>query len=312
MKKSAAGAIIGFIVMLCSGGIHTLHAAELGVAWVGKSGMADNVMKGFEDGIKGTGIRIEYQKDLKTNEDLAKVVARFEKEKTGMLILRSPCAEWLSKNPPKIPTFIGACNNPSQLGVIQKMSAPEGKITGVSYYIPARLNVEVFKAIIPKMTSVFLLMEKGHPSSEIEEAETREACAKLGIAFHGKMCSSVDDVLATVRQNSGKVTCFIIGSQAMIMDNAVKIVSAADRTPVFSYSEKPIRNGALGGYVADDQKLGRMLAAEVIDALIRHKPIRDIPVKFDPSPVFYLNGLTYKKLGLEIPVNILGAAKIIQ
>ncbi|MRR39451.1 hypothetical protein EG829_33355, partial [bacterium] len=216
------------------------------------------------------------------------------------------------KNPPSVPTFIAACNNPSQLGVIKNLNAPEGKITGVSYYIPARINIGVYKSIFPQMKSVFLVMQKGHPSAEIEEDETKDTCAKLGIAYHGAMFTSIDDAMAAVRDNKGKVTCFIIGSQAMIMDNAVSIVEAAGKTPVFSYSEKPILKGALGGYVADDQKLGRMLAGQVVNVLLKHKAIRETPVIFDPDPVFYLNGLTYKKLGLEIPAKVLAAAKIVQ
>lgn len=312
MRRISTVVSIALMLVFCSGAIHCLHALDVGVAWVGKSGMAENVMKGFEDGIKGMNINLEYQKDLPSNEALAKVIERFTKEKGGILVLRSPCAEWLVKNPPAVPTFIAACNNPSQLGVIKNLKSPEGKITGVTYYIPAKINMDIFRAILPQMKTVYLLMEKGHPSAEIEEQETKVECAKLGVTYNGKMCTSIDEVTAAVKQNSGKVSCFIIGSQAMIMDNAARIVNAAGKTPVFSYSEKPIKSGALGGYVADDKKLGRILAGQVVDVLVKHKAVKDTPVRFDPEPVFYLNGLTYKKLGLEIPPNVLGSAKIIQ
>jgi putative ABC transport system substrate-binding protein len=218
----------------------------------------------------------------------------------------------LIKNPPAIPTFIGACNHPAKVGVIKNIKAPEGKVTGVTYYIPGKIHLDLIKTILPNIKSVMLLMENGHPSAPIEEDETRAACASLGITYHGKMCSSVDEILATATAKKDKVSAFIIGTQALVFDNTPKIVNAAGRAPVFAYSEKPIRTGALGGYVADDEKLGKMLAQSVIDVLIKGKPIKDVPVKFDPEPVFYLNGNTYKKLGLEIPPKILGAAKIIQ
>jgi putative ABC transport system substrate-binding protein len=155
-------------------------------------------------------------------------------------------------------------------------------------------------------------MEKGHPSAPIEEDETKAACNALGIAYRGKMCSSVDEIISTVKENHNRVSAFIIGTQALVFDNTPKIIDAAGKTPCFAYSEKPIKNGALGGYVADDEALGKMLAASVIEVLVKGRAIKDVPVKFDPQPVFYLNGNTYKKLGLEIPPNVLGAAKIIQ
>jgi putative tryptophan/tyrosine transport system substrate-binding protein len=289
-----------------------LYAVDIGVAWEGKSGMANNVMKGFNDGIKGSGINMEIQKDLASTNELAKVVTRFEKEKAGMVILRSTGAELLIKNPPSIPTFIGACNHPAKIGVIKNIKAPEGKITGVTYYVPGKTHLELMKTILPSLKSVMLIMEKGHPSAPIEDEETKAASTALGITYHGKMCTSVDEVITAVKENKDNVSAFIIGTQALVFDNTPKIVDAAGKTPVFAYSEKPIKTGAVGGYVADDETLGKMLAQSVIDVLIKGKAIKDVPVKFDPQPVFYLNGTTYKKLSLQIPPNVLGAAKIIQ
>jgi putative ABC transport system substrate-binding protein len=289
-----------------------LFAVDIGVAWEGKSGMVNNVIKGFAEGIKGSGINVEYQKDLASVDELVKVMSRFQKEKAGMVIFRSTGAEALIKNPPTIPTFIGACNNPAKVGVVKNMKAPEGKITGVSYYVPGKIHLELMKTILPTMKSVMLLMEKGHPSAPIENEETKAASTVLGITYHGKMCSSVDEILTAVKENKDKVSAFIIGTQALVFDNTPKIIDAAGKTPVFAYSEKPIKTGALGGYVADDELLGKMLAQSVIDVLVKGKAIKDVPIKFDPQPVFYLNGNTYKKLGLQIPPNILSAAKIIQ
>jgi putative tryptophan/tyrosine transport system substrate-binding protein len=289
-----------------------LLAIEIGVAWEGKSGMANNVMKGFSEGLKGSGINVELQKDLASPDDLSKVMKRFEKEKSGMVVMRSTGAELLIKNPPKIPTFIAACNQPAKVGVIKNIKAPEGNITGVTYYVPGKTHIGLIKNILPGTKSVFMLMEKGHPAAPIEEEETKAACTANGIAYHGKMCSSVDEILSAVATNKDKVSAFIIGTQAMVFDNTPKIVDTAGKIPVFAYSEKPIRNGALAGYVADDETLGRMLAQSVIDVLVKGKTVRDVPVKFDPQPVFYLNGNTYKKLGLEISPQVLGAAKIIQ
>lgn len=312
MEKSKRCCVL-FLVLLFTCCISSnLFAVDIGVAWEGKSGMANNVMKGFAEGIKGSGITVEYQKDLSSPADLEKVITRFEKEKAGMVIMRSTGAEILMKNPPTIPTFIGACNHPAKVGVIKNIRAPEGKITGVTYYVQGKTHLELMKSILPGIKSVMLLMEKGHPSAPIEEDETRAACSALGIAYHGKMCASVDELVSTVKEDQGKVSAFIIGTQALVFDNTTKIVDAAGKTPVFAYSEKPIKAGALGGYVADDETLGRMLASQVIDVLVKGKAIKDEPVKFDPQPVFYLNGTTYKKLGLEIPPNVLRAAKIIQ
>ncbi|MCP4687074.1 MAG: hypothetical protein GY859_03430, partial [Desulfobacterales bacterium] len=270
MSKSRCILSIAVVSFYFFGMATAAGALELGVAWAGKSGMAKRVTAGFEKGMKefAPDVNIEYKKELGSVDKLAEVAARFQKEKAGMVILRSNGAKWLAKNPPNIPTFIGGCNNPVQLGAVKNMDAPEGNITGVTYYLPARVQFETFQAILPAMKSVLLLAGAGNPSAKIDEAETREVCAELGLEYNEKEVSSGEEAVAAVKDLGGKVSAVIIGNQAVVMDNASDIVAAAGKTPVFSYSSKPVKDGALGGFVADDGALGYMLAQTVVDVLI--------------------------------------------
>jgi putative ABC transport system substrate-binding protein len=229
-----------------------------------------------------------------------------------MVLLRSNAAKWLAKNPPTIPTFIGGCNHPSQLGAVKNLQAPEGNITGVTYYLPVASQFEVFKAIIPDLKSVLLLLEKGHPSSLIDQEGTKAVCKKLGIRYNEKFSESSAETLATVNRYRGKVSAIVLGNQALIFDDAKNIVNAAGDTPVLSYSSKPVKVGALGGFVADDTKLGHMLAYSLADVLAKGKTIKTVPVKVDPAPKFYVNANTAQRLQIEIPFHILETATVIE
>ena len=161
MKKR--GFWVSLVVsMLMLGSVTAANATDIGVAWAGKSGMAERVTAGFEQGMKelAPDIKIEYQKELGSVDDLAVVAAKWEKEKNGMVLLRSNAAKWLGQNPPTIPTFIGACNNPNQLGAVKNLQAPEGNITGVTYYLPVDSQFEIFQAIIPDLKSLLLVLGK--------------------------------------------------------------------------------------------------------------------------------------------------------
>ena len=154
-----------FVSILMVGGATAASATEIGVAWAGKSGMAVRVSDGFAQGMKelAPDIKIEYKKDLGTMEELADVAGKWEKEKNGMVLLRSNAAKWLGQNPPSIPTFIGGCNNPTELGAVKDLQAPEGNITGVTYYLPVDSQFDIFQAIIPDLKSVLLLLGDGTP-----------------------------------------------------------------------------------------------------------------------------------------------------
>jgi putative ABC transport system substrate-binding protein len=288
--------------------------AEIGVAWSGKSGMTNRVTQGFDEAMRelASDIKIEYQKELASMDDLAVVAKKWHKEKKAMVLLRSSAAKWLAKNPPSIPTFIGGCNNPAQLGVVKNLQAPEGKITGVTYFLPVESQFEIFSAILPNLKSVVLLLEKGHPSSLIDQEGTKAVCKKLGIQYNEKFCASKEEAVQAANQFKGKVSAIILGNQALLIDQAASVVGAAGQTPVVAYSSKPVKAGALGGFVADDVKLGRMLAQSVVDVLKKGKSVKSVPVKVDPEPKFYVNAKTAEKLGIEIPYSILDAATVIQ
>jgi len=289
-------------------------ATEIGVAWAGKSGMSNRVASGFEKGMKDLApdIKIEYQKELGTIDDLALVAKKWEKEKNGMVLIRSNAVKWLAKNSPAIPTFVGGCNNPTELGAIKNLQAPEGNITGVTYFLPVESQFEIFKAIIPGMKSVLLLLGKNNPSAVVDQAGTKAVCEKLGLAYHEKLCDTPEDAIAGVNEFKGKVSVIIIGNQALHIDNAENIVKAAGTTPVLSYSSKPVSAGALGGFVADDEKLGYMLAESVVAVLKNGNSIKEVPVKVDPDPKFYINARTAETLKIEIPFAILETATVIQ
>ena len=313
MKRSVLCAVSALVLCLFVAVSANAKTVEVGLAWAGKSGMANRVLAGFEEGLKELGVsaNIEYKKNLDSVDNLAQVAARWQKEKQGMILLRSNAAKWLAKNPPSVPTFIGGCNNPSELGAVKDLSAPEGNITGVTYFLPVATQFEVFQAILPQMKSVLLVLEKGHPSAIIDQEGTRSICKKLGLAYHEAFVSSSDEVASALEKFNGEIDAVIIGNQAVVIDSAENIVQAAGSTPVLSYSSKPVKVGALGGFVADDHRLGKMLAESFADVMFNGKAVKDVSVKVDPKPQFYVNAGTAQKLGVEIPFSILETATVI-
>ncbi len=313
--KNFKGLVLS-VALVCFWGftITDAKAVDVGLAWVGKSGMAKRVTAGIEKGIKelAPDLKIEYKKELASLDELATTVNDWEKSKKGIIILRSNGAKWLALNPPAIPTFIGACNNPAQLGTVKELNSPEGNITGVTYFLPVAAQFEIFQSIIPQLKSVLLLLEKDHPSSIIDRNGTKAVCKSLGIVYNEKFCTTTEDAVAAVKQYKDKVSAIIIGNQALNIDNSENIVKTAGKTPVLSFSSKPVKAGALGGFVADDEKLGYMLAESLVDVLAKGKAIKNTAVKVDPEPRFFIHAGTAQRLGINIPFEILNVATVIE
>ena len=298
--------------------IPTISAAEtvnIGVAWAGKSSMAERVLNGFKQRLKALNVDadIELKGALPSIEALDATVKEFEAEnKDGLVILRSNGSAYLGKNPPNIPTFIGGGNKPSELGSVKNMDAPEGNVTGVTYFLPLEIPLEAYLAFTPDVKSFLLINQTNYSSSPIDWNGTKAACEPLELKCENATISSREELIDLVKDKKGQYDAFILGNQAEAYGNADAVIDLVGNKPVYSYAAKGVDLGALGGVIADDEKLGAMMADSLVDVLINGKAISKTPIKTDPEPTIMVNETTMKKLGLRIPTEILSVAEIVQ
>lgn len=311
-KLTKAALVCGFFCMQMD--LLATEIKKIGVTWLGQSQMPERVTSGFQQRLTEyrDQIELEIKPALNSIDTLTATVKKFEETKDAMLVLRSNGARFLAKNPPKIPTFIGACNHPAELGVIKNMKAPEGNVTGVSYYIMLDNPFDLFQQILPKVKSYVLLNETNHPSSAIDRRGTQTQCIKHKLNCHYELVSHRMSIKKAVVKYADKTgIAFIIGNQAKVLDNSEIVFRYAGNNPVLSYSEKSVIEGALLSLSANDVKLGVMLAESVIDVLIKGKKISQVPVKFDMKPTLKINTKVANDLKIAIPLKILNRAQLV-
>lgn len=287
---------------------------EIGVAWMGNSGMADRVLQGMSERLAETApdIKLEIHRAIESEEEFTAIVDRFQMTMPAMVIMRSNGVKYLAKNPPRIPSLFGAANHPGFLGAVENMDAPEGNITGVTYFLDHRAGLQSFTSTLPGVRSFMLITENGHPGSPIDRDGMARACANFKLKCDSVGVGSVDELKQAMADARGKFDAFVLGSQALLIDNAGTVVDIAGSTPVFAFSDSAVKNGALAGLVADDAKLGGLLADSLVDIVKNGKPVRAVPVKTDTDPVLYLNAETLEKTGVQISIEILGSATIVE
>jgi putative ABC transport system substrate-binding protein len=209
---------------------------------------------------------------------------------------------------------VGATNNPLYLGAVNSLSAPQRNVTGVTYFIPYENRFRVIKSLFPDIKSLALLVQNGHPSAPIDQQGTKAQCRLLNIAYHEVVVSTPEELIQKAGDLADKVDLFVIGNQALIIDNTVSLlaVSNKSKTPIFSYADKAVKSGAVAGLSADDWKLGTMLADSVIAVVVNGKPVSSVPVKMDPEPKLLINKAMMGSLGLSFPPDVLTKAEVIQ
>ncbi len=289
---------------------------EIAVMWVGKSGMAKRVLSGFLARQRETApkLGVKITQEIPTMAEAEKLFHEYEKTKDGIVFLRSTGATFLGTVQPQVPAFVGGCNNPLYLGAVHSLTAPQRNVTGVTYFIPYERRFQVIKTLFPNVKSLALLVERGHPSAPIDQEGTRGQCQLLNIDYQEVVANSAKELLQEAEKLAGTVDLFIIGNQALVIDNTVSLlaISNTTKTPLFSYADKAVRSGAVAGLSADDWKLGTMLADSVIAAVVNEKPISQIPVKMDEDPELLINEAMVNALGLKFPQQVMNKAQVVK
>ncbi len=77
----------------------------------------------------------------------------------------------------------------------------------MTYYLPVDTQFEVFRAVVPGLKSVLLLLEKGHPGAVVDREGTRAVCSTLGIRYSEAEATTLQEAVGVVQQNAGKGAC---------------------------------------------------------------------------------------------------------
>jgi putative ABC transport system substrate-binding protein len=291
---------------------------KVAIMWVGKSAMTKRVMLGFTREVKKIAPNLQISRSIETASmsEAEGKFRTFEETMDAIVFLRSNGAKYLAKldHPPRVPCFVGGCNNPAFLGAVKNLEAPEGNITGVTYFIPFEKRFDVIKKLFPNVKSVGLLLEKGHPGSAIDRQGTRQQCEKWGIEYHEVVAKNASELLSGVKEIIDKIDLLILSSTAVVMDSATALLVHTNpaKKPIFSYSEKPANFAAVAALASRDQYLGALLAQSVVDVVVKGKPVSQAPVKMDPEPRLVVNVKMMNALGLELPGKLIANAKLIK
>jgi putative ABC transport system substrate-binding protein len=284
----------------------------IGVIWVGKSSMASRNFSGFYIRMKALApkVKLRIYKEIPTMEQAKETFNRLQREVDAIVVFRSHGAQLLGMVQPEIPCFFGGASDPVALGALKEPDAPEGKVTGVTYFIPHERIFDLIHEALPNVKSVGFLGERGHPGTPIDRIGTRTECERRGIRYNESICSDSAELAAGAEDLVKKCDILIVSNQALVNRNISKILMVTNKTktPLVSYVEQPVRVGAVLGISVDHVKLGSMLADSVYDVLFKGHSIKETPVKSELNPQILINESMMKFLGLNFPKSLLDRA----
>ncbi len=174
-------------------------------------------------------------------------------------------------------------------------------ITGVSLSIPAIMQLEEIKRLLPQVKKIGVIYS---PKTINIYTEVLQACKDSDCQLIARKVSTGEDISNVLNNISGEIDCFL-----MIPDTEIYFPKAVEyllieglnkKFPVIGLSSYYTRAGALFSFECDYQDIGAQAGEIALKILDGQNPADILPAK--PRKVrFSLNLLTAKHIGIKIP-----------
>ncbi len=190
--------------------------------------------------------------------------------------------------------------NPVSAGLIKTPEMPEGRVTGVSNFIPAYPQLQFFKAVYPKLARIGFLYNPNEPNSKEILHEVLSSSAKLGLeVIHGVVTDSKE--VETVADTLPQVDAFFSSNDNTVAAEWGDIAQIAEtrKIPAFTSDTALIKYGALAAYGANQLEVGKATATMVI-RLLKGEPVKAIPMVTVSVPNRVFNDARAADLGIKL------------
>ena len=272
--------------------------------------MPDPLSRHIEAGLRErlTKVVVEHYSGLGDTPRSIRLLRQIEAKAYDLVITRTSDALILARHTLfKTPTLYTNANNPLLLG-FNTLGPPGGNISGVSYYIPIEKHLQVYKAISPGIKKAGFIFDKHNKSSKAEVPETREACARSGLAYEMEFVDDRSQLPKAAKALMDRgVDAIITTSSGTIYENIGTFLRDTNRNgvPVFSYYKKGVAEGAVAALSSDYFRMAdELLLPMAVEVLEDHVSPGDLPAAFLEKNSLFVNRAQARRFGITIPPEI--------
>jgi putative tryptophan/tyrosine transport system substrate-binding protein len=282
------------------------------IAAAGATAFAPNfeaLRRGLRDHgyIEGRNLRIEARYADGRLERLAKQLSAVPVD--ILVTAGSHVTRVVRKTTRDIPIVMAYAGDPVGGGLVDSLSRPGGRITGLTTLSPqlAGKRLELLKEALQKLKEVGVVWNPEVPERVIQFKETQAAAGKLRIPLHSFEARSIDEIGVALKSASSKpVDAVIVMNDALLQSHQKKIVDLAinHRLPTLYQEREASQLGGLMSYGPSFPGMHRR-AATYVDKILQGAKPGDLPIEQPTTFELVINLKAAKALGVAIPRSVL-------
>lgn len=279
----------------------------------------DVAISGFRQGLseigydEGRNVAVEYRWAEDHYERLPSLAADLVRREVAVIVANTPAAPILKAATTKIPIVFLTASDPVETKLVASLNRPGGNLTGVSILnveLGAKL-LELLHQVLPSTTTVALLVNPAHPSTETLSTNLQAAARTLGLQLHILRATGDDDLDAAFESaRQLKASGLVIGPDPFFLSHSTKLAALANRyalpgiSPYRAFADAGGLMSYYGGSLAEPWRQVGIYVGHVL----RGEKVADLPVQQITKLELIINLKTAKALGVTVPLPLLGRA----
>jgi len=265
--------------------------------------------------IEGKNVAIEYRWGEGHNDRLPSLISELVHRQVSVIVtLESTLAALAAKEATHtIPVIFMQGADPVRIGLVDSLSRPGRNLTGINLFLAevAAKRLEFLLVLVPGVRSVACLRNPTNPVFAESETKGVEAAARsFGVKlvfFDASDSSGIEQAFREIVQQ--RMDALFVSADGFLLTHSEQIVTLASWTAVpAAYGwRQAVTRGGLISYGTDFHESWRQAGIYTGRILKGEKPIA-LPVQQVTKVELCINQVTAKKLGMTVPLLLLGRA----
>ena len=287
--------------------------------WISDSEYERN-FDGFKTGLEeagfvdGQNIRyiVENPNGDKTNQ--LRIIQSFIDQDVDLIYtLTTPGTLVAKKLTDEIPIVFSIVTFPVEAGIIDSFENSGNNLVGTSNFVPIEKQVSLIMQLVP-VEKIGFIKRTGELNSEIQFNQMKDYVNQENIKISLLNSKSIDESKIILDYSIDFVDVFYQSCDTLVQSGVEEIaieIATAHNKPTFSCNKKGIEKGALIGNVADFTNIG-YISGQKAALILQGSSPSELNSEFQTVDNIIINLKTAKKLGIEIPENLINSATIIE